>query len=191
MTTPGTAQWLRETAKEHEDLAEGLLRAANRIERLQNELGKQKTGVDPSYQPPVITRTSRGIARPASTLSLPTFNITLPEGESASDKEAYDRVFDWINGSERLGMGLLDPCDLYVVGEPNVKGGTWAFDSVCTLSKNKFDKGFVRLCGVKLAGPLVTLVEATNTIELVDCALLDVDGVTIQLVAKEAKDVRR
>ena len=168
MTTPGTAQWLREKAKTNQDLAEGLLRAANRIERLQNELGKQKTGVDPSYMP----MTPRGPAQTRPAPGLPTFRVAVPE-------DLHDKVFDWIDGSERLGMGLLDGAILVLDSKPE-EGGEPA--TLKVLHTSRAD----RLQGA------VALMHPNKGVELTDCSLLYVDtddGTVIELVAKEAKDV--
>ena len=201
MTTPGTAEWLRAKAAEYagEDLAEGLLRAANRIERLQTELGRQKTGIDPSYTPmPGPRRLMPAFQRTSAQPVTPTYRIRVTAGELASDKEARERVFDWIDGSENLGMGLLDPCNVFVLEAPDVKGGTWDLDFLCmvsTLQKDKHDKGFVRISGVSRKGPLGMLEKHLNSIDLTDCYVLDVetnkDETIIELAAKEAKDVER
>jgi len=201
MSTPGTADWLREKAAEVSDqaFAEGLIRAANRIERLQTELGKQKTGVDQSYTPvPAPRRLMPAFQRGGTVISTPVYRIRLTKGELASDTEARERVFDWIDGSERLGMGLLDPCNVFVLGEPDVKGGIWDLDPCCqvsTLQKEKHNVGFVRISGVSRKGPLGLLEKHLNDIDLTECYVLDVentrDETIIELAAKEAKDVRQ
>ena len=195
MSTPGTAAWLRAMAKEHEGLAEGLIRAANRIERLQNELGMQKTGVDQANMPapapyrkaPSFPR-NMGVVKPR----LPIFRVRLPEGELASAREAHDRIFDWINGSEHLGMGLLNPAILCILGEPDVKGGTWDLDPTRMVAtaiegEGKGVKGFVRLCGTDCKGPFGILQKHTGCIDLTGCTILDVesgDETIIELVAQ-------
>jgi len=190
MSTPGTATWLRAQAQDHEDLAEGLMRAANRIDRLQAELAKQKTGVDQTHCPaPVPRRPASYFPRPTDRPQLPIFRIRLPEGELASDREAHERVFDWINGSEHLGMGLLDPCQVFVLGEPDAEGGTWDYDTVIgisTLHTDAHDKGFVRITGVSRKGPLGLLQKRLGSIDLTGCTILDVESdneTIIELVA--------
>jgi len=194
--TPGTAAWLRAMADEHEDLAEGLIRAAHRIERLQNELGKQKTGVDPSYQPLPMPHGLFPQALNSPTRNFPVYRIRLPEGELASEREAHDSFFDWINASENLGMGLLNPCMIHVLDNPDVKGGTWDLDVLigCTslIENEEQPKGFVRICGISRTGPLNILEKHLGCIDLKECFVIDVetgDETIIELVAKEAVDV--
>lgn len=197
MSTPGTAAWLREQAKEYakldedEDLAEGLIRAANRIDRLQAELAKQKTGVDQTNMPaPVPHRPAPSFPRPMDRPQVPIFRIRLPEGELASDREAHERVFEWINDSEHLGMGLLDPCQVFILGEPDAEGGTWDYDTVIgisTLRKENHDKGFVRITGMSRKGPLGLLQKRLGSIDLTGCTILDVESdneTIIELVAQ-------
>lgn len=203
--TPGTADWLRYVAKGMEEvpksdlMREGLIRAANRIERLQNALGMQKTGVDPSYKPmPALSQMTqfqmtRTRPRPV------TWRIRLPKPELPSDKRDIDRVFAWINGSENLGMGLLDPCEVFVLGEPDVNGGTWDFDEVIgisTLMKDKHPAGFVRISGTSRKGPLNLLAKPLGSIDLTGCYVLDVESggpesrTMIELAAQSAEPVK-
>lgn len=178
MSTPGTAAWLRAMAKEHEDLAEGLVRAANRIDRLQAELAKQKTGVDPRHMPAAPPRRpAPSFPPPVTRPQVPIFRVRMPESEFPTDQREYDRLFEWINGSENLGMGLLDPCQVFVLGEPDVKGGTWDLDTVIGVSTlhpdEKHGKGFVRITGISRKG---LLAKRLGSIDLRGCTILDVES---------------
>jgi len=198
MSTPGTPDWLREKAAEvSADFAEGLIRAANRIERLQNALGMQRTGVDPSYKPmPALSQMTQFQMTRAQTRPV-TWRIRLPKPELPSDKKDIDRVFAWINGSENLGMGLLDPCEVFVLGEPDVNGGTWDFDEVIgisTLMKDKHPAGFVRISGTSRKA--VFLAKPLGSIDLTGCYVLDVESggpesrTMIELAAQSAEPVK-
>lgn len=101
MSTPGTPDWLREQADRFmretifpADLAEGLKRAALRIERLQGELSKVKTGVDQTSKP-IVTQ-------PFTVTS-----VCLPENDAL-----YERVFEWVVDSG----DYLDPAIILVDG---------------------------------------------------------------------------
>lgn len=189
MSTPGTAAWLRTMAQEHEGLAEGLMRAAHRIERLQAELAKQKTGVDPTHMPASPPyRPAPSFPRPTDRPQVPIYRVRLPETEFSSDQREYERVFDWINGSEHLGMGLLDPCQVFVLGEPDAEGGTWDIDTVIGVSTlmpdKQHDKGFVRITGISRKG---LLSKRLDSIDLTGCTILDVESdneTIIELVAQ-------
>jgi hypothetical protein len=200
MSIPGTADWLREKAAEvSDDFAEGLIRAANRIERLQSELKKTKTGVDQSRTPmPAMSPRGQYLqAHGKPHQNFPIYRISLPEPEFASDRDAQDRFFEWINGSENLGMGLLDPCNIFVLGEPNTEGGLWPLDTtigISTLMKDRHEAGFIRLSGVSRKGPLGILEKHLNDVDLTGCYVIDVEksrGETIvEIAATAAKDVK-
>jgi len=206
---------LREIIREHQDLKahqeelqsgvdahvalrEGLLRAANRIERLQAELAKQKTGVDPTHcPPPAPRRPAPSFPRQVERPQVPIYRVRMPASEFATDQRDYERFFDWINGSENLGMGLLDPCEVFVLGDPDVDGGTWDFDTVIgvsTLMKDKHPKGFVRISGTSRKGPLNLLAKSLGSIDLKGCMVLDVeasdDETIIEFVAQSAEPVK-
>lgn len=100
MSTPGTPEWLREQADRFlkdatvsDNLAEGLKRAANRIERLQGEMSKVRTGVDQTKT--VVTPTDTVIS------------VYLPESDTL-----YTRVFEWVVDSGNY----LDPAIVLVDG---------------------------------------------------------------------------
>ena len=102
MSTPGTPEWLREQADRFlkdatvsDDLAEGLKRAANRIERLQGQMSKVRTGVDQTVVPTKITPTDTVIS------------IYLPESDTL-----YTQVFEWVVDSGNY----LDPAIILVDG---------------------------------------------------------------------------
>jgi hypothetical protein len=198
--TPGTAEWLRYVATGMEDIPksdlmrEGLTRAANRIERLQAELAKQKTGVDPTHCPaPAPRRPAPLFPRPVERPQVPIYRVRMPASEFPTDHREYDRLFDWINGSENLGLGLLDPCEVFVLGEPDVEGGTWDLDTVIgvsTLRKESHARGFVRISGTSRKG---LLSKRLGSIDMEGCMVLDVkasgDETIIEFVATSAKEV--
>ena len=112
MSTPGTPEWLREEADRllkaqvpQSGLPEGLVRAANRIERLQGELSKVKTGVDQTKTPRLVNK-----AKADTQIS-----IHIPE-----DDAIHERLLAWIVES---GDGVLDPCVLTVEGDLKVENG--------------------------------------------------------------------
>lgn len=193
---PGSAEWLRDAAglAAYQDFAEGLIRAANRIERLQNELTRQKTGVDPTHMPPPSMVLRNQVQAQRQT---PLYRIQLPESEFSFDRDVVDRFFEWISNSENLGMGLLDPCNIFVLGAPSTEGGLWVLDTtigISTLQKDKHEKGFIRLSGVSRKGPLGILEKHLNDVDLTGCYVIDVKKgrgreAIVELAAKEAKDV--
>lgn len=148
MKTPGSVEWLAELAQTATDatIAQGLLRAAHRIRRLQREIAKLKTGVDPSN---CLAPTLRK-EKPRS------YKYRLEVSEWL-----HDEIFTWINDSDYLGMGRLNSCTLVVTIDPPSQGGSKALpvkgiSSVCDLAS-----------AVKIIGP-------TKTILLRDCYLFNV-----------------
>jgi hypothetical protein len=106
VSTPGTPEWLREQADRFlkdatvsNDLAEGLKRAANRIERLQGQMSKVKTGVDQTARPTRVTPTDTVIS------------VYLPESDTL-----YTEVFEWVVDSGNY----LDPAVITVDGPVQV-----------------------------------------------------------------------
>lgn len=114
MSTPGTPEWLREQAdrilKEQafpsslSTHVEGMIRAANRIERLQGELSKVKTGVDQTKTPVLVNKVRADTQ----------FSIHLPE-----DDALHERLLGWFVESGEY----LDPCVLTVEGSLKIEDG--------------------------------------------------------------------
>jgi len=169
MSAPGTAAWLRAMAKEHEDLSEGLARAANRIDRLTAELARAKTGVDPRFQPlPSMVPGSAPSfhADPNVAPGSPKYRVKLPE-----NGDLRDQVAEWLEGSENLGLGLLDSKILCLDGEPGE-----ADLLVEAIKPCQGDAGNVLLMGptqmLRLSGCMVSAVTANSTGETEELELV-------------------
>jgi len=173
VTTPGTAEWLREMAETQKvGFAEGLIRAANRIERLEGELSKQKTGVDQTHRPPILPR----IRRAQSPQSLPgEFYVRLPDG----DDEVYDRVFEWLTAFSNSEDDDLDPCCLFV-GEDPCGEKTPGVLQLIDIEVGQGMNGEVAILGPK---KMVVLVGCVFQSEVQDD-----NHITIKLTAKEVRD---
>lgn len=204
MSTPGTAAWLREMSEKaaYQDFREGLMRAAHRIERLQNQLGMQRTGVDQSVvaqAPPVrrVVNSHLPAFQPSvETPAGPVFRIRLPKGDVNSDRKTRDSVFEWIAESENLGLGLLDPCAVHLNGRPDVEGGTWDLDTtlgISTFRKDRAVTGFVHLSWVDRTGPFGLMESSCGCVNLTDSFVADVittdDETIVELTAKSVEVV--
>ncbi len=189
--TPGTPEWLRAQAAALQqvagssDMAQGLIRAANRIVRLQGELSKHKTGVDQTRKP---LSPSQIVAIAEGSVLV---KMVLPDSD-----EIHEAIFDWVNESESLGIGYLDAMTLLTVWEapgepihPEVFHNTAAVPpkSKTRLKALKLKK----LIPARAGQPHVEVRTPNETVELEDCALAvveEIEGVTvIELAAKSER----
>lgn len=122
--TPGTPEWLRvlATRSEYKAISEGLIRAANRIERLANSYKAVRSGQDNVWRQTELARHTTQIqtmAGPPAYVkkqpALPVFRIDFPESMTGD-------LSDWVNGSANMGIGFLDPAKLTLENDPDKNG---------------------------------------------------------------------
>lgn len=195
MTTPGTPEWLKATAEALKketgsgELAEGLIRAAHRIVRLQGELSKLKTGVDQTHKPAPPPRFPT--ARQLTVMAQRELHGNEHVKIALPDSEVHEAVFDWVNDSEFLGTGVLDACTLVLAPEDPQ---TFRGDEPLPPPGHGAPR-LQKLLPARLRQAGVWLQSEEQCIELEDCRLLDAeerDGVTIlEFVAKSQRIVER
>lgn len=125
--TPGTPEWLRLIAREpnYKAIAEGLIRAANRIDRLASayrnlpidSLNTIASAMNKAQQG-VLTTPTAGVPVRAQGKPAPvsfTFRIATLDTD-------MDNLPEWVNGSANMGIGYLDPAKIVLESDPDKEG---------------------------------------------------------------------
>jgi len=114
---PGTPEWLLAlaTRPEYKAISEGLIRAANRIDRLADSYKAARSGQDNVWRQMELARHTTPSMCVKKKPNHPVFRIDFAESWTGD-------LSDWVNGSANMGIGYLDPAKLTLKSGPGKNG---------------------------------------------------------------------